>query len=1090
MALTFKAGTGFVLIVSLLLGCTGGSGGKSSSSQARTLRVSEALSGTLLGDESSTDWSLRDVRKINVRACLQDSVLVESVGRARWWVEGTGPRQEVTSDWEGCISWLETVDFEPTSAPRYITIQRRILSAKGDFEPLPIRFLINPWSGWIGDEPLLVDPNFESPRLSAGTAIPGRIAMSLVAHGIKTTPSLTLDLRFSALIMTRAMDGSQVTREVESGRVRVRAQILYRASAGATARAVLPEVNLASVSFANGVVDLQSLPLAGLPALQRSQGRFLLRLQVEPLDAPRGLGGFYGDVDLGDWNGLHSGQGLGVSSANLSSAEVAGALPSEPEFVLGLVRGRTYGPVDENTLLRRVQLSLSVTVQGTAFAESLEGDLFTATALESGSPTLYSLTVKEGKLSWQDVVVHNYYQVMTKPLQRNIVFTHAKTGRKVTKSLDLTPWVNFFIAAVDTDRLNVGATGLVVPVSGAMDRRPQVRLESPCMSQGDVRYAVDPATLALRVNMQPFFRFAPRVRRYDDPLFGNATFDAPGLRPGYYQLTLAVFNLDRAEWERPVAVAQKVVTVLGGNLSMQMKLQSRELSLLRLRNYVVAQVDFLDPSTLTPTADGGMTGRVMPSEELNLSQPVNVFPLVFSENSCATSPATESLSNPRVQALSRQIRDKKLDLLSLARQARRDQSTTEPFGVRDPGNWRAAAQSWGMEPLELAQAADAQKLGYARATDLKTVIEGLECAYMIGEASAKMPAKCSYENYEPLSVLCNAIAVKWADLLTQAVAAGPSVRGQRPSAMARLFYRACYKRDPKSRLQVRKYMQIGELAGAEDVQVLRGSPAFDINLKDSFMLGTDDSSSVMNERRTSLTGTVRVFAAVPEGGPSVISAVGRGTAKPLVKEQASFKMVFSADGTNQTAGLTSSTSLTMETMDVRLQVRRHRVCYTVEPVVDVDLWASLRLRMTYAEAPKPRLYVCFSESREALDISERYFVVYNNVESNAALVDSARAANRWLLNFRGERDFAVFALNLRAHIKNIYRGQSEVIGSVATVIDSARKEALMDQTMFPGVVQAPAPGRENYDSISNLEGFLPKVVRWLSETFNPFETYE
>ena len=47
----------------------------------------------------------------------------------------------------------------------------------------------------------------------------------------------------------------------------------------------------------------------------------------------------------------------------------------------------------------------------------------------------------------------------------------------------------------------------------------------------------------------------------------------------------------------------------------------------------------------------------------------------------------------------------------------------------------------------------------------------------------------------------------------------------------------------------------------------------------------------------------------------------------------------------------------------------------------------------------------------------------------------------------------------------------------------------MDKSAFPGVIAAPIPGHENYDTIYNLEGWAPKVIRWISETFSPFEAY-
>ena len=894
------------------------------------------------------------------------------------------------------------------------------------------------------------------------------------------------------------MDGREVPLAVESGVIRMRVQLLYSEPGGGAPRALANEMVREGVRFSNGVVDIQGLSLSGLPDLDKTKGRYILRLGVEPVGGPPSLTGFQADIDLGDWNGLRAGQQLGADTGPKVQPAVKITAVDGSGFALGMIDGRTYGPVDENTILRRIQLSLHVPIQGSSFNESLEGEIFTISSVEPGRPLLYTAVVKQGLLTWQDSVVHNYYQVMNEPLKRAVVFTRVKTGKTIAKEIDLTPWVRYMIVIVDGAQHNQDVTPAAPPVKGAIDRRPQIRLEAPCMSQGDIRYAVDPASLSLRVNIQPFLQFTPRVRRYDEPFFGMNTFDAQGLRPGYYQLTLAVFNLDRENWTDPVSITQKVVTVLGGNLSLQLKLQSRELSMLRLRNYVVAQIDFLDPNSLTPTADGGVTGRVMDDRELGISKPAGIFPLVFSNGSCTSSPAAENLSNPHLRALADQIRDKKIDLLALASQSRMDDPTAAKTGAGDPANWRAAAQEWGLEPIELGKPGDEAKLGYDSATDLDKVKEALECAYQIGEQDAKMPAKCQYGNFAPLGDLCRAIALKWTDMLVSAVEAGPHNGWERPGMLSVIFFRACYAGDVKTHLVVRKYIQVGDLERADDVQVLRGSPAFDVGLKDQFFLGTDHGTEFMHENRNKLTESLRlpsvvaekIFAASPDGALNgALRVAGKVSGGAFTKTQESFRWLFNYQIPYQAAGLSSSTSLTMENLDIRLTLKRHRVCYSIEPSIDPALWEGLLVPFTYEQGPRALLYVCLPESQVKTDISERYFFVYNNAASGGAMVDSDRSANRWFLTFRGERDFGVFMRSLRPHIKNLYRGENKVMETVGTIVESARTSSLMDNISFPGVVAAPRPSPENYDSIYNLEGFMPKVVRWISETLNPFEDY-
>lgn len=103
------------------------------------------------------------------------------------------------------------------------------------------------------------------------------------------------------------------------------------------------------------------------------------------------------------------------------------------------------------------------------------------------------------------------------------------------------------------------------------------------------------------------------------------------------------------------------------------------------------------------------------------------------------------------------------------------------------------------------------------------------------------------------------------------------------------------------------------------------------------------------------------------------------------------------------------------------------------------------------------------------------------------MLDTDRAKNRWMLTFRGQRDFGVFMLNLRPHIQSYYRDSNMAMDPINPMVDSIRESALMDKTAYPTAVAAPAPGPENYDSLTNLEGYTPKIFRWLSETFSPFE---
>lgn len=1132
-----------LLVVSILCGVLAGCHGSRDKfkDQSQRIALSGPITGVVKDQRSTTRWSLINERRVNVTACLNEQAMQRPVGVHEWVVQGPGLDTDARSTTQGCLTWVEKLEFEPSARPAYIPLKRTLRARDAQFTPLEINFAVNPWSDFNGSEAVVLDPSFseskflanenEAAAQLAGIERSGRLAISSVSHTLLAQPRLKLSVRLKPELHTWTMSGADAILEIESGRMDIRIQLAYRGSDGSALLPLHREILLAAQDFRNGVLDLKELSLEGLAKTDKTKGTYYLLLSLMPVEATAGLKPFTGTIALGDWTQLRGGTNSDKEETRPTVVEPIGQLPSAPGggFSLGLIQGATYGPADENVVFRRIQLTMHVHVMGASLGDSLEDEEFEISSVDQPTASVRR-KVLNGELSWQDSVLHNYYAPMSTPLKKDVVFTRVKTGQKIKKTIDLTPWVRFLLVIVDTDGANASVNGPGKPLDDPKtDRRAQIRLESPCASAGDTRYSVDAETLDLKLGLQPFFQFSPTVRRFDEPFFGMNTFDGPGLRAGYYMLTLAVYNLDYADLTTPVAITQKIVLHLGGNLSTQVTLNTKDLSLTRLRNYVVAQINFLDPASLRD-AEGRPVdplkafqervpvtqGRVMSQSELNVNFPLNIFPLVLSSDSCAATPAQGGFDNPELRKLSDLIRKGGIDLLAIAKGA------AVPAAQKpDPNGWKGAAAEWGLEAVELIKPADARKMGFDKDFPIAEIESGLECAFQANEQDPKMPAKCLYENTGPMWELCRAIAINWYDRLDrEQTRRFGEARLRREYVISPAFLNHCMN-NTRKHMKVRKYVHVLELARSEDVEITGGSVPLGVTLKTAFAIGTDRGTEHMHEDLNRLAvslklnadgagatkGIMRIFSAAPSGAnvptAEVLNAIEKQLKniggldssagvkfqiKPFAKTQDSFRWIFNYEIPYSMSVLTSSSSLTLENLSVNLEVLRHRTCYTIEPSIEDEEWEGLLVPYSQGEAPTPRLYVCFPENREPRRMEERYFFVYNSPPAAQGVMnDNDRGRNRWMLSFRGQRDFGVFMTNLRPHIKSYYRDNNAAMDPIDPMIDSIREGQLMDKTMYPAAVAAPAPSLDSYDSIYNLEGYVPKVLRWLSETFNPFE---
>ncbi len=1147
----------------------------------RTLAISR-LQAELQSSKSTTAWSLISQREFNVTVCLEDQARAERVGESKWRVEGAGLKKNLTSTVDGCLTWLEVVDFEPTVQPIYIPFERKIINLSGEYDAFSFDLRLNPWSGLIGSEPAFNDPRFPqevkvAPKdqalialagLSPSQSSTGGLYVRSVRHTFKGFQN-GLSLEFSPELKTLNMDGSVSIQAIDHGRITARAEVLYASEAGTELVPIHKTIEVQNLNFKEGRVFLENLDMSDMQPLIKHKGTYYLRLQLIALDAPSHLKSFEDLFVIGTYDSLGSSDSplapkeinrkvdrskltlapsvakpattekpntkAGTSSQVPSPAEIAAQnQQTGMSFQLGAIGPAMDKITDENTLYRHVSLTLHVDVMGTnPNGGSMDGEEFEITPLDKTSAAPYKKTVQNGQLLWRDVIKHNYYE-RTDSLKRSIQFKHLRTGKTFVKTADLTPWVRFMVLFVDDDQRN-NPTDVRV---NTFKQDFVLKLESPCFTQDQRSFSVDPLKLDLKIKLPTTFRFNPTIRRYDEPIFGMNSFE--GLRAGYYLLTMAVYNMDVDDpFNHPITVAQKIVHHFGGNLSGQFDLALSDLSFARLRNFAVVDLQILDPETLK-LADGKavdamtaytqglpVTGaQIVPREKLGLRLPVHVFPFTPSVDNCQSVNAPQNFEAAQVKKLVEEIESKKIDLLAVARKWSENQKakviTSAQKEEWENTGWRQAADRWGFTPYEVKSKADIPQFGFQHETSAEELETALECFYQVNEQNDDMPAKCQYRIGAPIWKFCQAMGIYWADTAEREKLANGMFRHLTP-----MFFNHCFnKNESRKFVRVRKYLHPYELKKTEKLELIGGYSS-DVSVRSAALLGTDFGSETMHENavnfavklfgaKAKMTGNgqdalkkmsevaSRAAGIRPEDALSgeimqQFEAISYGIKKLNPKAnlsagvegsylQSSFRWAFNYQIPYVLGLLNMSSTLTIEETRLELDIERSRSCYSVEPDITPDEWEALLIDQPYETGYRPRLYICFPPKDGAQKIVERYYFVYNNPDQGVML-DNQAASNRWFLTFRGERDYHVFLQNLRAQYDLIYRGEERIPEPIMHAIDNMRVSSLLNRPVFPGVMSAPRPGDENFDRRDNLESDTTKFLRWISHTFNPWENY-
>jgi hypothetical protein len=733
------------------------------------------------------------------------------------------------------------------------------------------------------------------------------------------------------------------------------------------------------------------------------------------------------------------------------------------------------------------------------------------------------------------------------------------------KDVELTPWVRFMVLFTDDASRNLPLTpGAPLPARvNAGDKSFVLRMEAPCFAQDQRLYSIHPLSLDLRVKMPTTFRFSPTIRRFDEPIFGMNSYE--GLRPGHYLITMVVYNLDsRDPFTNPVSVAQKVVHHAGGNLAAQVDFQLNDLSFARLRNFIAMDIEILDPKTLR-LANGQLvdaltaytqnlpvvSGDIVPREKLALELPPHIFPFTPSTDNCQSLNTPSSFENPQLQDLANRIRDRRIDLLKVAKdyQERQKAEIPTPAMKRDweTTGWRAAAERWGLRPMEVKAGDVTSQLGYPDKMSVADLQTALECFYEIGEASDDLPAKCQFNDHGPLWQFCSAIGNYWLDTINAEKPYNGLVR-----ALPFQYFTLCHSQHSARYIRVRKYIHPYKLKAYDNLPIAGGYSS-EVNLRDAMSIGTDFGSDFMHEDAVNFavkminvkaTGDATLLkraSTLKDLSQNLLAAAGLSATDDIVMGQMmqsfetvtsgmsqfipptdinaqapvpgveagvktkvtvsgeagfsrqSFRWAFNYDIPYNFIGMNMNTTVTLESARLALEVERARTCYSVEADLTREIWEDgMLIDADYATGWRPRLYICFPAKDEPQRLMERFFAVYNNPD-NGGMLDNQRAYARWFMTFRGERDYYVFLENLRQRFGLVYRDDGTPNGRIPEPIMNAigelRKQNLLNRPNFPGAISSPRPPDDKFDTVANLEGWAPKFFRWVSESLNPWHSY-
>jgi hypothetical protein len=394
-----------------------------------------------------SDWSIPTQNQMTFRACLKDADRSEEISNESFAIYSDKNRQDVQTDAHGCMSWSETIAFDP-SLPETILSSTRSIEGLGTHKGVrEISLALDPWQ--TAGNLALAESNTENaqslsepkPRLHLDSV---QIRPSAEAN---ENQAYSAQFRFAPHWLRTSLKGNEVQELIDRGQFEVTLTLIDQRNA-------LAEKTL-SARAENGIVQLD----VSIPTQKRFPPNSALELfmRISPVHAPFAIAPEEGIIRLGSvqFEGSAAFQHLdeplesylSPAQAQDSASASCTASPSQNGFYIQSLSVENLGTTRHtdnekvpNQILASYNVCLAISAnRGQVADQSFEVQL-TDPSGRAAAPQMVQST--NGCLSFTDLVNFEYFSA--EDWQKKTLRITAREGlfQGITREFPITldPW--------------------------------------------------------------------------------------------------------------------------------------------------------------------------------------------------------------------------------------------------------------------------------------------------------------------------------------------------------------------------------------------------------------------------------------------------------------------------------------------------------------------------------------------------------------------------------------------------------------------------------------------------------------------------
>ncbi|WP_413293479.1 hypothetical protein ACLSU7_00060 [Bdellovibrio sp. HCB185ZH] len=610
-------------------------------SEAATFTI-DSIKGTAATEQTSGAFALPESKVFNFSVCVKDVAYNKTIAGHKFKVAEID--QAVTSDAAGCINWSEKVRYNYLADSQYIEIKRHIQGLGLQKGTREIELGINPWSH--GETlPAVVDLRKEqvdqlvTDKNSIQQALKGygndnkvrsrklwvedgRLFVTeqqMTANGV----TLMAEFRGAPSVQLTKMNGEFVLKTLAAGTFKARMSLIhiYTEKNQEVHRLLAQSAEITS-SMGNGSLSLKApISLNAIP----TRGQVAFGLELSPVNGPEGLTAFQGFYMMNEYDQIKGTNMLKVASQvaqskdfKLSDYVNAQMIPTskagsntvedetyqKPKIEVSQLEYKFIRVGEETTATREVIYSVKACVKSGLDQKTTRAHTFTITKFRQNSTeaaqTVNIKTDNNSCVTWDESIKFKYFDCQ-RFLKGSVMISNKELGMNETVPMLVNPWETW--GPMGRDARYIDPTEkLILDCKSENRPRTQVMLDAYSYNTVSYNYSVD-SLFNLTVTKKIQVRMDPHLLVYSS--LSNGRSEVQKLRDGTYLLKMAVVkNADYDSKRTVVTYAQKLVTVLTGQINTEVQFQTQDLKALGNRNNMLIEIYPVDESKVQVGKDG------------------------------------------------------------------------------------------------------------------------------------------------------------------------------------------------------------------------------------------------------------------------------------------------------------------------------------------------------------------------------------------------------------------------------------------------------------------------------------------------------